>query len=415
MKNKKSGRVLCITSNYPRWRGDSTTPFVLHLAQDLQQEGWEVDVLAPHAPGAAYDEVIDGIPVRRFRYAWPVSAQTVCYNGGALVNLRRSRFTAIKLPMLVLAELLSVLAALRRGRHDAIHSHWILPQGFVGLLAARLTGTRHVLTVHGGDVFGLKGKVMAFFKRLALRGADVVTVNSSATERAVKDLVGEAARVRRVPMGIGVTEVDRARAAEIRAEHRRGDGPLLVFVGRLVEEKGVGDLIEAMVPLLQRFPGAVLMVLGEGPEKRHFKDLARDRGVAARVHFLGWVDSAEIGAYYAASDAFVGPSKEAPDGWIEAQGLTFAEAMMAGVPVVATRSGGIPDTVQHERTGLLVDPGAPDQIADAVTRLVRDPDLVARLTAAAVEYVRENLVRPKPAQRLGEMFRELGIGSPPGP
>lgn len=64
-------RVLFVTSNFPRWPGDSTTPFVLHLAQDLIKIGWEVDVLAPHAPGTKKNEIINGVSVERFQYLWP--------------------------------------------------------------------------------------------------------------------------------------------------------------------------------------------------------------------------------------------------------------------------------------------------------------------------------------------------------
>ena len=86
-----AGRLLVVTSNYPRWAGDSTTPFVLDLTRELGERGWAADVLAPHAPGAARDEDLGGIPVHRFRYLLPESAQTVCYQGGALVNLRQEQ------------------------------------------------------------------------------------------------------------------------------------------------------------------------------------------------------------------------------------------------------------------------------------------------------------------------------------
>ena len=71
-------RVLFVTSNFPRWQGDSTTPFVLHLAQDLSALGWSIDVLAPHAPGAAFEETMGALRVERFPYLWPAALQTVC-------------------------------------------------------------------------------------------------------------------------------------------------------------------------------------------------------------------------------------------------------------------------------------------------------------------------------------------------
>ena len=123
------GRVLCVTSNFPRWSGDSTTPFVLHLAQDLQSVGWEVHVLAPHAPQAARSEIIAGVRVERFRYLWPTRQQTVCYQGGALINLRKHPVNWLKLPALVAAETLAIARTLRAGHYDLIHSRWILPKG----------------------------------------------------------------------------------------------------------------------------------------------------------------------------------------------------------------------------------------------------------------------------------------------
>jgi len=181
----KRGRVLCVTSNFPRWAGDSTTPFVLHLAQDLQDRGWQVDVLAPHAEGTALRETLGGVQVERFRYLWPPELETVCYRGGALINLRKDRTNYLKLPALLTSQYLNTAHRLIKGKHELLHSHWILPQGFTGVLTAGFFGIPHVTTVHGGDVFGLQGTLFTKFKRFTLRHADAVTVNSSVTEKAV--------------------------------------------------------------------------------------------------------------------------------------------------------------------------------------------------------------------------------------
>src|SRR5688572_6883639 len=91
-------RVLFLASSAPRFPGDSTAPFILNMAHDLCNLGWEVDILAPHAPGLKAVEVIDGVTIRRFRYLWPEKWQTLCYNGGATLNLKRSRFRFLALP-----------------------------------------------------------------------------------------------------------------------------------------------------------------------------------------------------------------------------------------------------------------------------------------------------------------------------
>jgi glycosyltransferase involved in cell wall biosynthesis len=405
-----SGRILCVTSSLPRWAGDSTTPFVLHLAQDLQALGWQVDLLAPHAEGAARTETLDGVAVERFRYSWPVRTQTVCYGGGALANLRSHPMDRLKVPALVAAEWVAAARRLARVRYDLLHSHWILPQGFVGMLARRATRIPHVVTVHGGDIFGLRGRLMESLKRRVLEGADAVTVNSSQTEAAVRALAPRVGLLERIPMGVATEPLDSAgqgRAAEIRARHRRGAGPLVIFVGRLVDEKGPADLLAALAQLSARLPDATALVVGDGPDRANLEALARNLGLADRVAFPGWIASKELGAWLAAADFFAGPSRRAPNGWVEAQGLAFLEAMIAGIPVIATRLGGTPDVVMHERTGLLVDERAPEQIAASIVRLVEDPALARTLAEQAHRHALENFSRARSAQAMAGLFTEV--------
>jgi len=402
---KVQGRVLLATSNFPRWEGDSTTPFVLHLAQDLRALGWQIDVLAPHAPGARHKEVLSGVPVERFSYLWPSRLQTLCYGGGALVNLRRKRSAALQAPALVAAEWFAIMRRLASGRYDLLNTHWIIPQGFTGALAARALGVPHVATIHGGDVFALRGRLLTAFKRFALRRAEAVTVNSSATAAAVAGIAPGLPEPRLIPMGISTTAQEPTTG--LRQRFRRGEGPCLVFVGRVIEEKGVADLIQTIATLAPELPDVSAVIVGEGPDRPAMERLARDLGVAEHVVFTGWIAPEDVPAHLAAGDIFVGPSRRSPDGWIEAQGLTFLEAMAAGVPVIATRSGGIADAVRHEATGLLVNEAAPAEIAAAVKRLVADPALARRLSDAGAELVRREYDRSVSARGFSDLFGRL--------
>ena len=413
MRDSPAGEVLFVTSSYPRWHGDATTPFVHHLAQDLRALGWDVHVLAPHAPGAARKEVLDGVPVHRFRYLWPTSLEAVCYDGGALVKLRANRWLLAALPFLVLAQWLAVVGRLWRGRVAIVHSHWLLPQGFTAGLATALLRRPHVATVHGSDVFALSGRIPAFCKRVALRLADAVTVNSNATRQAVLRLLDCEDRLARIPIGATDAAADNVGAvAALRAQYRRGDGPLLVFVGRLVPEKGVSDLLQCVKRLLEPLPGIAALVVGDGPARLALEQEARDLGIVAQVHFLGWLPQIAVRRHLAACDIFIGPSRPADDGTLEAQGLAFAEAMIAGIPVVATAIGGITDTVRHEETGLLVSPCEPGEIADAVRRLVANRSLADRLVSAAGELVREELTREVSARRFSEIYQRVARTEP---
>ena len=404
------GHILCLTSNFPRWQGDSTTPFVLHLAQDLQQIGWQVTVLAPHGEGAKRDETLDGIRVRRFRYLLPARLETVCYQGGALINLRKDRFNYAKLPPLIFFEWLQTALWLLKGKFDILHSHWLLPQGFVGALAAAPLGIPHVCTVHGGDVFGLQGQLLKKFKSFAIRHTDAVTVNSSATRRAISSICPNYSALHTIPMGVsagGYPPQHRVQMAGIRSRFRRGQGPLLLFIGRLVEEKGLADLLDAMALLRDRHQDMTLVVIGEGQDRPFFEKQVHDQGLVGQVMFTGWLNSDQIPGYLAAADIFIAPSRTAPDGWVEAQGLTIIEAMMAGLPVIATRTGGIADSVDHEASGLLVPERSPADVATAITRLVDDPALAKRLGLRARHEATAKFSRETSAAQFSQLFESL--------
>jgi phosphatidyl-myo-inositol dimannoside synthase len=410
--NIVSRRILLTSSNFPRWAGDSTTPFVLHLAQDLQSLGWCVDVLAPHAPGAASQEYLDNVLVERFRYCWPERHETVCYQGGALINLRKNRANFAKLPLLVLAEWSAIARRLASGRYNLLNSHWILPQGFTGVLSAKPFRVPHVITVHGGDVFALKHPMLTRAKAFGLRHADAVTVNSTATGRSVEEITPGLARLKHIPMGVSEDPPDSSRVSKLRRTYRRGDGPLVVFLGRLVEEKGAGDVIDAVSILAGRHPDVTALIVGDGQDRAALEQLSQRLNLEDRVTFVGWVESRQVADYLAAGDVFVGPSRRSKEGWVEAQGLTLAEAMLAGTPVVATDSGGIPDTVRHEETGLLVEEAAAQQIADSISKLIENPGLAKRLVSEARTFARANLTRQCSAERFSNLFSQLCCRSP---
>lgn len=403
---RPGGRILFVTSNYPRWRGDTTTPFVHDLASDLVSRGWAVTVLAPHAPDAAGIETLDGVLVHRFRYMIPEAAESVCYGGGALVNIRDARWARVAVPALVAAEWAATCRRLAAGT-DILHAHWALPQGFVAVTTPFRRVPR-IVTVHGGDVYGLRGGIVDRFTRHALRRADQVTVGSSATEAVVRQLAGPGARVVRVPMGVDLSRRPQAELVEeVRRRYRRGAGPLLVFVGRVVEEKGVEDLVRAVAALVPDLPDVAAVVAGTGQHLERVRTLAGRLGVAERVHLPGWLDPPDVPSWFAAADVVVAPSRIGPGGWTEGQGLSIIEAMAVGRPVISTRTGGIPDTITTGENGILVAPSAPAEIAAAVRSLAADPLLAAEIGRHGAASVKARFGRDASVARFEEIYRRL--------
>lgn len=399
-------RVLLLTSNYPRWTGDTTTPFVHNLAVDLLERGWSVTVLAPHAPGASVREQLDGVDVHRFRYAVPERAETVCYGGGSLVNVRESRRAALGVPLVVGAEWLAASRQLRTG-FDVVHAHWILPQGFVST-ATPARGAARIITAHGGDVFGLRGAILDRFARAALTRADAVTVNSKATQREVDTLARGRASVRVIPIGAGTDLTpDAALTERLRKQHRRGDGPFLVFVGRIVEEKGVIDVVTAVADLRRTHPDVTAAIVGAGQHVEQVRTRAAQLGVADCIELPGWADQQDVPSWFASADVVVAPSRIGKAGWQEGQGLSIIEAMGAGRPVVATTTGGIPETITHGETGMLVPPATPDRLADAVRELIADPDRAAIIGEQARDSVMQRFSRQASADSFADLYSEL--------
>lgn len=403
MSNQANQRVLFLTSSAPRFAGDATAPFILNMARDLCGLGWRVTILAPHAVGLKRLEVIDGVTIRRFRYVWPATWQTLCYNGGAAINLKRAGIRALLVPLLVGAEFVAGLLSLLRERPALIHSHWVIPQGVVGQMLAT-AGIAHVISVHGADIYGFRGRLPSALKAWAMRRCSHVIANSTSTRAEIEALC--------LPRKLSVIPTGTTPLAEVtggtgaRSTFADADTSVILFVGRLIKAKGVRYLIEALPDILAQ-RRVVALVVGDGPERTALEHLARDLHVEHCVHFVGSVPHANIYTYYSIADVFVGPSLNIPGEWTEAQGNTFVEALFARVPVVASHVGGIPDAILHEQTGLLVQERAPGQIARAVLRLLSDARLAAALKEAGYNHARLNFSRYESARKIDAVYRSI--------
>lgn len=402
------GNVCLVTSTFPRWERDEIPGFILDLATDLVTEGWRVDVLAPHCAGAATEEEMEGVFVTRFRYLWPAALETLAYGeGGAIGALRRRPWKVLALPFFLLAQMVALYRLVRRRQIDVINSHWLLPQGLTAGIVAGLTGIPHVATAHGGDVLGLQSGIFAAAKRMALARARVVTVNSNVTEAAVWSLARDGLPILRIPLGANQTPVPwPARLVELRERYTPDGGALLLFVGRLIPQKGCDDLLEATAIIAKTHPDVRLLIAGDGPEKAALEAKALVLNIERQVVFLGWMQREELADLYHAADIFVAAPTRVSGGAVEAFGLVFVEAALAGLPTVATFSGGISDVVIDSETGFLVGEGAFRDLAAAVVYLLEDPERCARMGSAARERAEAHFTRGRAAAAFSDLFSE---------
>ncbi len=393
--------LLVLTSTYPR-RADDTDPgFVHELCRRLALRGFAVTVLAPRAPGLAREEWMDGVRVLRYAY-FLNRFETLAYDGGIVPRIRARPWRLLLVPALLAGLVSATRRQLRGDRFAAIHAHWVVPQGLAAVAARRGSRPPILCTMHGGDLFALRSAFMARIRRYCLARCDAVTVVSRFMQQVVEDS-GDAP-----PGGVAVRPmgVDLREDFTLGDEAERADDRVL-FVGRLVEKKGVAHLVEAVALLSREAVPVHLDIVADGPLRPHLEALARRLEVEERVRFLGALPHRELPSLLRRATLAVVPSVVDRSGDQEGLGLVTIEAMGCGCPVVASDLPAIRDAVEHEATGLLVPPGDPPALAAAMRRLLADPALRACLASAAREAALERFDWSAVADGYAEILRRL--------
>ncbi len=371
-------RILVTASTFPRFSGDTEPEFILQLAEELSHHH-RVTVLVPHTGGAATHEWMGQVEVVRFRYA-PLRLQSLAYEGGMMTKLRAARWRWLLVPLFVLGQLLALRRILRSARFDILHSHWILPQGLVLAVAKKvgLVKVPAMLTIHGGDLYGLQGRMSTWIKSWVLQAFDCINVVSHAMAKECFRLGADDRLIWVRSMGVDLQH----RFVVSRAVDERSG---MVFVGRLVEKKGVEVLIQAFSMLREDFPEIELNIVGEGPLRGSLEELTVQLGCAGAIKFLGAIPNSEVPSLLNLHRIAITPSVVAADGDQEGLGLVIVEAQGCGCAVVASRIPAILDVITDGVDGMLVAPGDPSDVRRVLAQMMEDESLVSRLAAAGRE------------------------------
>ncbi|WP_162795405.1 glycosyltransferase family 4 protein, partial [Nonomuraea lactucae] len=258
----------------------------------------------------------------------------------------------------------------------------------LGLLAPRLRAAgarRVVMLTHGHEASwaGAPG-FRAALRRIG-EHADVVTYLGEYTRARLATAIPPGKLVRLAP-GVD-TAVFHPEAEPGVAKARLGlaGRPVVACVSRLVPRKGQDRLIRAWPEVREAVPGAVLLLVGGGPDLRRLRRLARGQ---ESIRFTGTVPAADLPGYYAAADVFAMPCRTRLGGIdVEGLGIVFLEASASGLPVVAGASGGAPDAVRHGETGLVVDGADTGEVATALIGLLSDPERARKLGAGGRDWI----------------------------
>lgn len=377
-------RILIVTQDFFPGTG-GIQAYMLELARHFHREGHHVGIVCPGRHDAPSPLPPD-VDVTRLRI----------HSSWLFLPL------LFRLPRLV-----------RRGRYDVVvYAQWqsSLPELLMPRDARR---HRSVCLAHGREL--LTSVLRPFHGplcRAAFRRIDVAVPVSRAIETMLRRIGRPSGRVAIVHPGVDAVKFspgssnasDQMASGDLRARYGLGEAPVILSIARMVPRKGFDLLIKALPRVLAMVPAARLVLGGEGPELSALRALARELGVDRAVHFIGRIAEDALVGHYRMADVFAMPSRQGPRD-VEGFGIVLVEAGACEVPVVATRTGGIVDAVADGETGILIPQENVDALAEALIRLLKDPDEATRMGKRARARVLEGLTWEATGKRFLELMK----------
>lgn len=387
-------RVLIVTHNYPRFAGDPAGAFVARLAVAARASDFDVHVLAPHAPDTDEQEMVDQVPVHRFRYG-PQALERIGYTGSLHYRALSSPTTVPAVAIFLAAFRLAIAREVRAFAPDIVHAHWWMPSGW---LSSRIR-VPFIVTCHGSDVRLLDRAPLRCIARGVFRRAGAVTTVSQflATD------IGRVFPHLRIPIEVTPMPVDVDRFAAGSATPKAVP-PRILFAGNLTRSKGVDVLIQAFALLRRRGVLCQLRILGEGHMETELRALAARLRIGDHIQWSPLVSQDAMPAEYGAATVTVLPTR----GNSEGLGLVLVEALLAGSSVVGTAAGGIPEVVRPESTGLLARVDDAADLAAQIERMLADEGLRRQLTVTGQAQMRATYASRPAAQRFLDLYGAVG-------
>jgi phosphatidyl-myo-inositol dimannoside synthase len=373
--------LILATMDFPP-RSGGIQQVCVELSRALCRLGIAVHVLAPSQPGDVEFDRSEPYAVTRYRAG-------------------RTRE-----PVLALA----LLRALHDKPRPVLFAQWT--GALLGALPRSIAGLpRFGIITHGKELLlapagPRAANAFAAVIRIVLNRADVVFAVSEYTAELAKKRGAHPGRVQRLHLGVD-SDVFFPDAAVMPPEVCAAGGPFIVTIARLVPRKGIDTAIHAVAELTRDRPELTYLVIGDGPDRARLQSLVTSCGLQDRVQLLGELPADGLRRVLRAADLFVLASREETQARdVEGFGLVLLEAQASGVPVIAARSGGMPDALREGETGLLVPQDDSDTLARAIRQLLDDPQRLERMGRSARAFALAH-----PWQRTAEEIQRALMGA----
>ncbi|HYM82216.1 MAG TPA: glycosyltransferase family 4 protein [Candidatus Limnocylindria bacterium] len=402
-------KIAYVMSRFPKL----TETFVLYEMDAVEAQGTRVEVYPLQSQREAKMHAEAARWVERAHYgpllSWPIlqanlaafARRPVRYTSTLLSVVRRNWGSARYLSGGLAFFPKAVYWADRMANEgvDHVHAHFASHPAAVAWVIHRLSGIPYSFTAHGSDLHRDRHML-----RDKVADAEFVVAISSYNRQVILDECGPQADPKVVVIHCGV-DLD-AFHPERASAKQNGHPPALdvLCIGTLHEVKGQTYLIEACRQLAERGHQVACHLIGDGEDQQQLVRQARQAGIADRVHFLGRLDQREVREALRRADVLAAPSVPTHNGRREGIPVALMEGMASGVPSVGSRISGIPELIEDGESGLLVEPRDAKGLADALERLLRDPQLRRRLGAAGRAKVEREFDLRKSAASLSRRF-----------
>lgn len=391
-------RVLLLSWEYPPRIIGGLGRHVYHLATSLAARGVKVHVVTKDHPGAPEYEESEGVHIYRVVNYPPDIPQEEWVPWTLQFNVA------------LLEKAVALVNDIKS--FNVIHAHdWL-----VGHAAASLKHAYKiplVATVHATEFGRHQGHLPGPMNKLIHQIEWWLTFESARTICCSQYMMEQITEIFQLPPGKvdvipnGIDHEAFARDVSVDFYRKRfvpaGD-KLVFFVGRLVYEKGVQTVIEAMPLMMNKVPDITFVVAGSGPHLNELKSLVSAYGLDEKVKFTGHMDTEALCAFYRCADLTVVPSLYEPFG------MVVLESMAMGTPTIVADTGGLSEIVVHEETGLKFEPGNPESLAEAMMRVLCDADLSRRLASDAQAYMGDTYNWDRISRQTIDVYRKAESG-----
>jgi glycosyltransferase involved in cell wall biosynthesis len=383
-------KIAIVTTNFPRWNGDFRVPFIIDAAKAIQRHGHRLRIITPHHPGAAEHEIIDSIEVIRIKYL-PQKFEVLQKDAAGLPSAWHKSLWN-KLATIPYFIALCVATAKNTKNFDIIHANWSL-SGLAAFITRPFHHLPYVMTVHGSDIFKtLHNRILRVPTIISLKNADFIIPVSKALSDELQQVGIKNEKFHIIPTGIDISKFPMSESFEREK--------IILYVGSLIERKGVIFLLRAMQKLKLKFPDYCLLIVGEGELREKLENFVIDNELQESVRFLGTQSQAEVARLMRQAKLFVLPSIE------EGQGAVLVEALSSGTPCVGSNIGGIPDVINND-VGKVFEPANIEDLYEKITFMLENDDYWLKASKLGRSLVTQNYSWEKLSKKIISIYEKV--------